>query len=110
MSDARAWVLREEMTGSPHSGYRCEVIRAALALVILGIVFVPLEKLRPVRRGQRVFRPGVRTDVIHFLVTAGTYHAPTQAWPETYGIDHPMPAGYLRQLQSPFVTAETVVT
>ena len=45
------------------------MIRAALALVILGIVFVPLEKLRPVRRGQRLFRPGVRTDVIHFLVT-----------------------------------------
>ena len=255
------------------------MIRAALALVILGIVFVPLEKLRPVRRGQRAFRPGLRTDVIHFLVTGtlgtvalvilaivialplqrltpdalrsavtaqpallqlieallivemagywahrahhqipalwklhrvhhssarmdwlaaahlhpldsatsrivgvvplailgfsrttfgativllqmhaifqhanfrthfgalgqlvssphfhhwhhsgdvgardknfagmfpwldrifGTYHAPTQAWPETYGIDHPMPEGYLRQLQSPFVTAKTV--
>ncbi|MEO6469818.1 MAG: sterol desaturase family protein [Acidimicrobiia bacterium] len=45
------------------------MIRAALALVILGIVFVPLEKLRPVRRGQPFRRPGLRTDVIHFLVT-----------------------------------------
>ena len=45
------------------------MIRAALALVILGIVFVPLEKLRPVRSGQRFRRPGLRTDVIHFLVT-----------------------------------------
>lgn len=44
------------------------MIRAAFALVVLGIVFVPLEKLRPVRRA-RTLRPGVRTDVIHFVVT-----------------------------------------
>ena len=38
----------------------------------------------------------------------GTYHAPAQAWPQTYGIDSPMPAGYLRQLVSPFVATEPV--
>ena len=237
-------------------GYSEAVIRATLALVILGVLFVPLEKLRPVRSGQRFRRPGLRTDVIHFLVTGtlgtialvilavvialpmqrltpdslrhevtaqpqvlqliaalliieftgywahrahhripalwklhrvhhssvrmdwlaaahlhpfdstivllqlhaifqhasfrthsgtlgqlvssphfhhwhhsgdleardknfagmfpwldrvfATYHAPTHAWPQTYGIDDPMPAGYLRQLQSPFVASEPV--
>ena len=38
----------------------------------------------------------------------GTYHAPSQAWPQTYGLDDPMPAGYLRQLQSPFVATDTM--
>ncbi len=45
------------------------MLRAAVALVVLGIVFVPLERWRPVRRSQRVLRPGVRTDVVHFVVT-----------------------------------------
>jgi sterol desaturase/sphingolipid hydroxylase (fatty acid hydroxylase superfamily) len=45
------------------------VIRAAIALVLLGILFIPLEKLRPVRRGQSVLRTGVRTDVLHFVFT-----------------------------------------
>ena len=45
------------------------MLRAAIALVILGVVFIPLEKLRPVRRGQPVLRTGVRTDVLHFIVT-----------------------------------------
>jgi sterol desaturase/sphingolipid hydroxylase (fatty acid hydroxylase superfamily) len=45
------------------------VIRAAIALVLLGILFVPMEKLRPVRRDQRVLRTGVRTDVLHFVFT-----------------------------------------
>ena len=45
------------------------MIRAAIALVLLGILFVPLERLRPVRRDQRVLRAGVRTDVLHFVVT-----------------------------------------
>jgi sterol desaturase/sphingolipid hydroxylase (fatty acid hydroxylase superfamily) len=45
------------------------VIRAAIALVLLGILFVPMEKVRPVRRGQRVLRHGVRTDVLHFVIT-----------------------------------------
>jgi sterol desaturase/sphingolipid hydroxylase (fatty acid hydroxylase superfamily) len=45
------------------------VIRAAIALVLLGILFVPMEKVRPVRRDQRVLRTGVRTDVLHFVIT-----------------------------------------
>ena len=45
------------------------MIRAAIALVLLGILFVPLERWRPIRRGQRVFRSGVRTDVLHFVFT-----------------------------------------
>lgn len=45
------------------------VVNAAIALVILGIVFIPLEKLRPVRQGQRTFRTGTRTDVAHFIIT-----------------------------------------
>jgi sterol desaturase/sphingolipid hydroxylase (fatty acid hydroxylase superfamily) len=32
----------------------------------------------------------------------GTYHDPRGVWPSTYGVDDPMPAGYLRQLASPF--------
>jgi sterol desaturase/sphingolipid hydroxylase (fatty acid hydroxylase superfamily) len=32
----------------------------------------------------------------------GTYHDPPGVWPGTYGIDEPVPAGYLRQLASPF--------
>jgi sterol desaturase/sphingolipid hydroxylase (fatty acid hydroxylase superfamily) len=32
----------------------------------------------------------------------GTYHDPPGTWPATYGIDGPMPAGYLRQLAAPF--------
>ncbi|MGZ4713945.1 MAG: sterol desaturase family protein [Acidimicrobiia bacterium] len=45
------------------------MIRAAIALVLLGILFVPMEKLRPVRRGQRLLRSGARTDVLHFVFT-----------------------------------------
>jgi len=45
------------------------VFKAVVALVVLGILFVPLEKLRPVRRGQQVLRTGVRTDVLHFVLT-----------------------------------------
>jgi sterol desaturase/sphingolipid hydroxylase (fatty acid hydroxylase superfamily) len=35
-------------------------------------------------------------------VVFGTFHLPERAWPATYGVDDPMPAGYLRQLASPF--------
>ncbi len=45
------------------------MLRAAIALVFLGILFIPLERLRPIRREQRVFRSGVRTDVLHFVFT-----------------------------------------
>ena len=45
------------------------MVRAAIALVLLGILFVPMEKLRPVRREQRTLRTGLRTDVLHFVFT-----------------------------------------
>jgi sterol desaturase/sphingolipid hydroxylase (fatty acid hydroxylase superfamily) len=45
------------------------VINAAVALVLLGLIFLPLEKLWPAHRGQRFFRPGFRTDLLHFLFT-----------------------------------------
>src|SRR3954470_165236 len=32
----------------------------------------------------------------------GTYHAPVDRWPIRYGIDEPMPTGYIGQLRSPF--------
>jgi sterol desaturase/sphingolipid hydroxylase (fatty acid hydroxylase superfamily) len=45
------------------------VLNAVVALVILGVIFFPLEKLWPAQRGQRFFRAGFGTDVIHFLFT-----------------------------------------
>ena len=32
----------------------------------------------------------------------GTLHLPDREWPATYGVDDPIPSGYLRQLASPF--------
>jgi sterol desaturase/sphingolipid hydroxylase (fatty acid hydroxylase superfamily) len=32
----------------------------------------------------------------------GTQHLPAREWPATYGVDDPMPSGYLGQLASPF--------
>jgi sterol desaturase/sphingolipid hydroxylase (fatty acid hydroxylase superfamily) len=45
------------------------VLNAAVALLVLGVCFLPLEKLWPAHRGQRFLRPGFRTDVAHFLFT-----------------------------------------
>lgn len=45
------------------------VLNAAIALLVLGVVFLPVEKLWPAHRGQRLLRPGFRTDVAHFLFT-----------------------------------------
>lgn len=42
------------------------ILNAALAFLILGLIFLPLEKLWPAHRG-RFFRPGFRTDLLHFL-------------------------------------------
>jgi sterol desaturase/sphingolipid hydroxylase (fatty acid hydroxylase superfamily) len=39
-----------------------------LALAILAAVFVPLERMFALRRGQRILRSGWRTDVVHFVV------------------------------------------
>lgn len=38
----------------------------------------------------------------------GTLHLPDREWPQTYGIDDPMPLNYFRQLASPFRTPEPV--
>jgi sterol desaturase/sphingolipid hydroxylase (fatty acid hydroxylase superfamily) len=32
----------------------------------------------------------------------GTQYLPDRQWPQTYGVDDPIPSGYLRQLASPF--------
>ncbi len=42
------------------------ILNTAVALVVLGLVFLPLEKLWPAHRG-RFFRPGFGTDLLHFL-------------------------------------------
>ncbi|MES2523395.1 MAG: sterol desaturase family protein [Gemmatimonadota bacterium] len=40
-----------------------------LNLLLLAVVFVPLEKLWPLRKGQTVFRAGWTTDTIYFFVS-----------------------------------------
>ncbi|HEX4953516.1 MAG TPA: sterol desaturase family protein [Thermoanaerobaculia bacterium] len=40
-----------------------------LNVVMLCVVFVPLERIFPLRRDQAVFRPGWTTDSLHFLVS-----------------------------------------
>lgn len=44
------------------------LLRNPLALAVLALLFIPLERLFWLRR-QRVLRPGWRTDVVHFFVT-----------------------------------------
>ena len=41
----------------------------ALNLLVLALIFVPLERALPLRREQRVFRPEWTTDGIHFLLS-----------------------------------------
>jgi sterol desaturase/sphingolipid hydroxylase (fatty acid hydroxylase superfamily) len=48
----------------------------ALGLVLLAVLFVPLERLWAVRR-QPVLRPGWGTDAVHFLVTGAVATAAT---------------------------------
>ena len=36
------------------------------------------------------------------VIPTGTFHLPEGCWPERYGIDQPMPAGWLGQLAAPF--------
>jgi sterol desaturase/sphingolipid hydroxylase (fatty acid hydroxylase superfamily) len=38
----------------------------------------------------------------------GTFYLPDREWPQTYGIDDPMPLNYFRQLASPFRTPARV--
>jgi sterol desaturase/sphingolipid hydroxylase (fatty acid hydroxylase superfamily) len=40
----------------------------------------------------------------------GTYHLPEGRWPERYGIDEPMPPGWLGQLAAPFRSTTTTTT
>jgi lathosterol oxidase len=40
-----------------------------LNLLLLAVIFVPLERLFPLRREQEVFRPGWSTDTLHFFVS-----------------------------------------
>jgi sterol desaturase/sphingolipid hydroxylase (fatty acid hydroxylase superfamily) len=40
-----------------------------LNVLVLALVFVPLERLSPLRRAQEVFRAGWTTDGVHFLVS-----------------------------------------
>ncbi|HUF47582.1 MAG TPA: sterol desaturase family protein [Vicinamibacterales bacterium] len=40
-----------------------------LNLLLLAVIFVPLERLFPRRADQEVFRPGWTTDTLHFLVS-----------------------------------------
>ena len=44
------------------------LLRNPIALVILGLLFIPLERLFAIRK-QQVFRPGWRTDVMHFFAS-----------------------------------------
>src|SRR5712671_5124504 len=41
----------------------------ALNLLVLALIFVPLERALPRRRGQEIFRPEWTTDGIHFLLS-----------------------------------------
>ncbi len=45
--------------------------RLALGLVVLLVIFVPLESLFPLVRRQFWQRPGVRADLVHFFVSTG---------------------------------------
>lgn len=40
-----------------------------LNLLLLAVIFVPLERLFPLRSEQQVFRPGWSTDTLHFFVS-----------------------------------------
>jgi hypothetical protein len=44
------------------------VVKLVLGLLVAAAIFVPLERLFRIRR-QRIFRPGWRTDAVHFLFT-----------------------------------------
>jgi sterol desaturase/sphingolipid hydroxylase (fatty acid hydroxylase superfamily) len=38
-----------------------------LSLLVLALLFIPMERLSPLRRGQRIFRKGWQTDLAHFF-------------------------------------------
>jgi sterol desaturase/sphingolipid hydroxylase (fatty acid hydroxylase superfamily) len=43
--------------------------RAIFGFLLVAFLFVPVERLVPIRRGQKVLRAGWRTDVVHFFLT-----------------------------------------
>jgi sterol desaturase/sphingolipid hydroxylase (fatty acid hydroxylase superfamily) len=44
--------------------------KAFVALALLALLMVPLEVVFPLRRGQKLFRPGFLTDLTHYLLSA----------------------------------------
>ena len=38
-------------------------------LIVGALIFIPLERIFALRKDQKIFRPGWRTDIIHFLLT-----------------------------------------
>jgi sterol desaturase/sphingolipid hydroxylase (fatty acid hydroxylase superfamily) len=41
-----------------------------IGFIVIAFIFVPLERLVPLRQGQGTFRPMWKTDVVHFFVTS----------------------------------------
>jgi lathosterol oxidase len=60
-----AWVEARPVERSAHLGLDWFV----LDLLVLALVFVPLERALALVRGQRILRPGWRTDLAHFLAS-----------------------------------------
>jgi len=40
-----------------------------LELLVLGLIFIPMERIWALRRAQRIFRPGWQTDLKHFFIS-----------------------------------------
>lgn len=60
-----AWVDTEPVAASPHLGVDWFV----LDLLVLALVFVPLERAFALVRAQRILRAGWRTDLAHFFAS-----------------------------------------
>jgi sterol desaturase/sphingolipid hydroxylase (fatty acid hydroxylase superfamily) len=76
LAAAAVFVARHRLQSLPHSVLRVPADKVA-ALVILSVLFIPLERLLPLHREQRVLRRGWQGDVLYFwfnsfFATAGT--------------------------------------
>src|SRR5215813_9734905 len=60
-----AWVEAGPVARSPHAGLDWFV----LDLLVLALVFVPLERAFALERAQRILRAGWRTDLAHFFAS-----------------------------------------
>ena len=60
-----AWVEERSVAASPHLGLDWFV----LDLLVLALVFVPLERALALVRAQPILRPGWRTDLAHFFAS-----------------------------------------